>query len=195
MIDLPIIVTLWKVFLSSMQVISILCFRIYHTYHKSRMSIIVIDATRREVFKDENVVDQNDSKNFILIKMYIYNENSIVKPTKLRLIYWWLCWWLNSVVWRVWWIQQVEDPLQHLPPLQGAVGEEHGRRKIQDPTLLSTIWSPYKQSEECRRAEILLLWGTCRTFLGTTDVLGHGYVLQPAHHPHSPINLPKVDII
>ena len=53
----------------------------------SRMSIIVIDATTRKVFKDENVVDQDDSKNFILIKMYIYNENSIVKPTKLRLIY------------------------------------------------------------------------------------------------------------
>ena len=120
-----------------------------------RMSIILIDATTREVFKDENVVDQDDSKNFILIKLYIYNENSIVKPTKLRLIYWWLCWWLNSIVWRVWWIQQVEDPLQHLPPQQGAVGEEHGRRKIQVPTLLSTMWSPYTQSEKCRRAEIL----------------------------------------
>ena len=33
-----------------------------------RMSIIVIDATTRKVFKDENVVDQDDSKNFILIR-------------------------------------------------------------------------------------------------------------------------------
>ena len=40
-----------------------------------RMSIILIDATTREVFKDENVVDQDDSKNFILIKMQIYYED------------------------------------------------------------------------------------------------------------------------
>ena len=48
---------------------------------------ILNDATTRAVFKVENVVDKDDSKNFILIKLYIYNENSIVKPTKLRLIY------------------------------------------------------------------------------------------------------------
>ena len=36
-------------------------------YYTPRMSIIVID-TRREVFAEKNVIDQDDSKNFILIR-------------------------------------------------------------------------------------------------------------------------------
>ena len=44
-------------------------------YYTSRMSIIVID-TRREVFAEENVVDQDDSKNFILIRFWIYIVNT-----------------------------------------------------------------------------------------------------------------------
>ena len=50
-------------------------------YFTPRMSIFVID-TRREVFEEEDVVDQDDFKNFILVKIWNYDKETMLTPAE-----------------------------------------------------------------------------------------------------------------